>query len=449
MSMEKPANKPDVTQSAYKLGYNELGSIFVCFSHLLLRHARQMDCQRLAFVSRDGDLLMRCTERLAKCIGGADWPAFSYVHASRQASFLPALKTIEKSALEVALEIRGERASLSAALTYLGMPLMPISAILARLAIDPYRSDISPEAISILVGDEQFRLAVRQESDRQKALLAAYLEQEHIGNGIVTLLVDIGWRGSILTNINSAFSGTAGFEPLAGAFFGLWSEDKSPSGFPAGTVGVLADIRRRRNVLEAAAWFSAFLLEAICRANEGTTVGYEPRGEKIEPILAGDSESRRAEDRVMPLVAEIRRGIMNFIDEHGASDEWLAASEKQLRKHAQRSLLRLACFPRAGEIAVGAQLVHTEGHTPDWWAHLIDSPGISPISHPLRWIAGLASPWRAGYIRHTGGPVLALGFLLLESALLAVSPNARSLLTRVARRAAGGANRPSLEWRKT
>jgi hypothetical protein len=442
MSMADTAGRTDVDLAAYKLGYCELGRIFTCFSHLLLRHARQLGSKRLAFVSRDGDLLMRCTARMVERIGRAERPALSYVHISRQTSFLPALNVIDSSVLDAALEIRGERAALAAALTYLGMPLAPIASILARLSIDPDRSDISPETISVLVADEQFRLAVRQEGDRQRSLLAAYLEQEHIGNGVATLLVDIGWRGSILTNINSAFSKAAAFEPLAGAFLGLWSEGKPLSGFPAGTVGLIADIRRRRNVLEASAWFAAFLLEAVCRANEGTTVGYQVQGERVAPILAGDSESRRAEEQAAPLATEIRRGIMDYLEEHGATSEWLNAPEDTLRIRAQRSLLRLACFPRAGEIEVGARLVHTEGHTPNWSANLINSVEIGPLAHPRRWLAGLASPWRTGYIGRTGGPALASAFLLLESVLLALPPDARLLLARMARRAAGGNLRP-------
>lgn len=443
MSVADSTSRPDVHRAAYTLGYRELGSIFACFSHLLLKQARQVGSRRLAFVSRDGDLLMRCTARLAEHIGDMDRPIFSYVYISRQTSFLPALDAIDKSALEAALAVRGERATLSAALTYLGMPLAPIASVLVRLAVDPERSDVSPDTISVLVADEQFQFAVQRESDRQRTLLAAYLEQEHIGTGATTLLVDIGWRGSILTNINSAFPATTAFDPPAAAFLGLWSEGKVPSGFPAGTVGLLADIRRRRNILEASAWLAAFLLEAVCRANEGTTVGYELRGDKVMPILASDSKSRRAEERALPVVTEIRRGIMDFIDERAASREWLTASSGQLRRRAQRSLLRLACFPRAEEIEVGAQLVHTEGHTPDWWTYLIDASGAGPMSRPRRWLAGLASPWRAGYIRHTGGPFLAAGFMLLESALLAVSPNVRAVLSRMARRVAGGTLRRS------
>jgi hypothetical protein len=297
--------------------------------------------------------------------------------------------------------------------------------------------------MSLLVSDEEVRIAVQRESSRQKALLATYLEQESIGAAADTLLVDVGWRGSILSNLAKAYSGASGFRSPAGAFFGLWSESKPLSGLPSGTVGLIADIRRRHTVLEASAWLAAFMLEAVCRADEGTTIGYEFRGEKVTPILAGDSKSRRAEERVLPVVADVRRGIMDYIDEHGSADEWLCASSDQVRKRAQRALLRLACFPNAAEIAIGAMLVHTEGHTPNWSLPLITSTDANPLFHPRRWLAGLASPWRAGYIRHTGGPVLAASFLLLESAFLAVSPDFRAAVTRIARRAADRNRRPN------
>lgn len=441
MSPVALATQPDSDSAAYRLGYRELSGAFTCFSHLLLRHGRQRGSRHMAFVARDGDLLMRCTARLIERLGDNDQPTLSYVNISRRTSFLPALGTIDAEMLGAAFEVRGNRARLSEALAYLGMSLAPIAPVLARLAIDPEKSDASSEAISTLVADEQFQLAVRRESDRQRALLAAYLKQENIGTGAATLLVDIGWRGSILTNLQQAFSRESAFEPPAGAFLGLWSEGKALPEFPAGTIGLLADIRRRRNALEASPWFAAFLLEAVCRANEGTTIGYEILGNKVAPILAGDSESRKSEEKATPIVAEIRRGILDFIEEHGTESRWLTASDDMLRRRAQNSLLRLACFPQAQNLAIGARLVHTEGHTPDWWIHLVDPVGANPVLHPRRWLAGLASPWRTGYIHHTGGPILAAGFLILESLLLACPPDVRTLLTRTARKSADGSFR--------
>ncbi len=276
----------------------------------------------------------------------------------------------------------------------------------------------------------------------EKALLAAYLEQENIGTSAATLLVNIGWRGTIPANLQAAFAGKAAFVAPAGVFLGLWSESGPPTRLPAGSVGLLADIRRQRNIFEGAAWYAAFLLEAVCRADEGTTLGHELRDGKVVPFLADATTSRRAEAQAASLVAEIRRGIMDYIDEHGADAAWSAASDAQLRRQAQRSLLRLACFPTAEEIAIGARLVHTEGQAPDWWVHLIDpNATANPLLAPRRWLTGLASPWRTGYIRHTGGPILAAAYLCLESILLASPPHFRALLAQLARRTADETHR--------
>lgn len=418
--------------AAYDFGYKSLGKVFVCFGHLLLRHARRLGVTRLAFVARDGDLLMRSTARLCESIGEVDRWALSYVSLSRQASFLPALESIDEAALAAAAAVCGERGSVAEALRYLGMPLAPLVPVFDRLSISPEGPAVAIDAMARLVADRQFQSCVRQESERQRTLLAAYLQQENIGAGAAALLVDIGWRGSILANLKAAFSPDSGFAAPPGAFLGLWSEGRPLPALPPGTVGLLADARCRNNVLEAAAWFAAFLLEAVCRANEGTTTGYEMRDGKVAPVLAGDSASRRAEAETAPMVTEIQRGILDFVDEHGAADCWLQASDDSLRRRAQRTLLRLACFPSKAELRVGAQLVHSEGHAPNWWSRLIEDRDLPSPWCPRRWLAGLASPWRTGYIRCTGGPLLAAAFLIFESLLLATSPGIRAAITRLA-----------------
>lgn len=431
--------KPIEADAAYRLGHDALGQVFTCFGHLLLRHAERTGRHRLAFVARDGDLLMHVAQRLIVLTGMTKRTACTYVHLSRQATFLPALRFIDAASIEKARGVRTGNGSLAKALAYLGLPLASIAPVLDLLDIDPHAPDISPDAVNRLLADERFRQTVHEEYERQRALLAAYLVQEHIGTDATTLLVDIGWRGTILTNLRSACSDQTDFHLPAGAFLGLWSEHSPPTELPMEAIGLLADMRRSRNIFESAAWFAAFLLEAVCRADEGTTLTYESRGGRIVPIMASDSASRRAERQATPVVKEIRRGVMDYIETHGSDARWSGESDELLRRRARRSLLRLACFPTAAEVAVGTLLVHTEGQAPDWWAYLIyPRKTVSPRT----WLAGLASPWRTGYIRHTGGPVLATAHLLLESALLVIPAEFRLSLARLARRVAGGADRP-------
>ena len=69
-----------------------------------------------------------------------------------------------------------------------------------------------------------------------------------------------------------------------------------------------------------------------------------------------------------------------------------------------------------------------------WSAPLIASPLHRPWGSPRAWMAGLASPWRTGYLMATGGVLLAGAYALLEAALLAAPAHWRTALRDAARR---------------
>lgn len=424
----------ELDAAAYRLGREVLGSVLLSFSHLLLRHAEQVGCRHLVFLARDGEFLMRCTERLATHLRPSPEIRSTYLYVSRQSTSLPALQAIDLEAIRGAGKVRAGTGSFTEVFGYLGVPIPLLTGIFARKGISPHAPCLAHPALPRLLDDTEFKSVVNQERLRQACLLTDYLAQ--MGLEGKALWVDIGWRGSIIKNIHKALLGHPTILPPISAFLGLWSETPDVGdSFPAKSIGLLSDMRRHRTVIEGAAWFAAFLLESICRANEGTALGYFRQAEqKVIPVLTGDSASRQAEVEAVPFVSHIQRGILDFIDAHGDYDIWSHASDDYLRQQAQRTLLRLACFPTPDEIRLGKQLVHTEGHAPKWSAKLITPDGVSsPFRQPRQWLAGLGSPWRTGYIAHTGGKPLAVAYLVLESLLLALPSRLRSVLAQLAR----------------
>lgn len=423
--------------AGHVLGRKTLGPVFACFAQLLLRHATRLGCSRLAFVARDGDLLMQVVARLLEQTGEAERPSLSYLHLSRRSTTLPARRAIGPAALAEAMAVRAGGGSWREMFEYLGLPLEPVQPILDRLGVAPDSNYPTPQAIAAIAADPDFQDFVAGEHRRQRSALADYLARMQVGWGPSAILVDIGWRGSILNNLNRSFSAEDSYRPPPGAFFGLWSEDQGPSPFPPASVGLIADMRRRRNVVEGSAWYAAFLLEAVCRADEGTTLHYEYRNGEIEPVLAEASASRQAEAGTATLANDIRQGILEYMAEHGGKATWRQSSDAELRRSAQRTLFRLAFFPTEAEIEIGTRLAHTEGHAKGWSAPLIAHHRPNPLLAPRAWLAGLSSPWRSGYVLSTGGPVLTGAFLLAESALLAMPPAMRAIVTSAARRIAG------------
>lgn len=426
--------KPDAPTAlaAENLG-TTLGPVFICFAHLLLRHTRKLKCRRLGFLARDGDLLLHVLKCLPCIPDDEPRPELTYLHLSRRSTTLPACRHIDATSLSLGDTIHTGTNSWRHRLSYLGLTTDDITHIFVRHGINPDATNPSPAETSNLLADQQFLANLESERLHQRDRLAHYLTQTGIGRNPPFLLVDIGWRGSILRNLENAFGSEPWFDTPPGAFIGLWTESGKLPDLPQGSIGLISDFRRSRRVREGAAWYAAFLLEAICRADEGTVIGYSNTGREIVPQLAGDSPSRIAERNSANITNLVRNKILNYVAEHGALPFWQRATDIELRQHAQEILQRLAFFPSIDEITVGTSLIHTEGHDPTWATPLIDTRRPHPLLAPRSWLAGLSSPWRAGYIQSTGGNALATCYQTTEDMLLALPAPVRTGLTRIAK----------------
>jgi len=428
------AGEKILDSSAYGLGFEVLGPILACFAHLLYRHARRAKSQCLAFLARDGDLLWRVATHLPCAPDEARRPKLLYVHLSRRATALPAQVSIGASELGHLLSRCAARETVGELIDSLGIPAPIAEAMLAKFGIDPFARAGQQKALPAIFGDHDIHLMIERERRTQFGRLKNYLLQHGIGRDSSIMLVDIGWRATIQRNLHRAFANDPDFLLPHGAYFGLWSEDGDTTEFPCNAIGLVCDLRRSRAWHEASAWYAAFLLEAVCRANEGSTLGYEPAGQMMTPVLAEDSQSRRAECASNPTASAVRHGILAYVERHGGGSDWLAADDRRLRARAQSHLLRLACFPEDDEIEIGGRLVHTEAHRPTWFAPLLAADRPHPLRSPAQWLAGLSSPWRMGYFHATGGPLLSRAMLLADS-LLRMSPASYRAIARWARRA--------------
>jgi hypothetical protein len=85
---------------------------------------------------------------------------------------------------------------------------------------------------------------------------------------------------------------------------------------------------------------------------------------------------------------------------------------------------------------IAKHLSHTETSSENWHASLIPSVLPSPFIAPSAWLAGLKSPWRAGYVAASGGKLFSMAFCLAEACLLALPNRIRRGLRALALRAA-------------
>lgn len=425
-----PPPTPLVLEQAYRLGRKTLAPIFAAFAALLLAESRRRRHEHLVFLARDGQFLLTVTERLATLSGRSPPCTYTYVHLTRRSTALVAAGRLGADELAASTRVRAGGGTWASALSAYGIESDDAAHLLALIRAAGDERLPAHAEIARRISQTAWRNTVGDLARQRRDKLLAYLQQTGLTDGSRTALVDIGWRATIQQHLARITNGRG----PPGLYLGLWEEGaRVPVANGLDGIGLLTDYRRGRTLREASAWYAAFLLEAICRADEGTTVDYRQTEGRVEPVLAGASRARSAERQTQEVVTRIRRGILDGLT------EWQPAGgdEQALRRRAQYRLLRLAFFPDASAIAVARHLVHTEGHTPDWSAVLVSTDPPNPLRAPRRWLAGLASPWRAGYVRASAGLPGAILFALAEASLIALPPSTRirlqSLALRVAR----------------
>lgn len=407
-----------------------LGPVIAAFALLLVREAERRKIDRLLFVARDGHLLREATRTLLQKLHSTRALELGYIHLSRRATAPAIFEAMDETAVHAAAAVRAGPLTLAKVLEFHGLPAGLAEPWAGRHLLAPDQPIRSPSMLAGLIADRDFQVAVAAKVAQQKQHLSRYLAQQGLDVHSTAALVDIGWRGSIQNNLSQMLP------EVAGLYFGLWAEGGPPSSLPAAAKGLICDQRRGRNIREGSAWYAAHLLEAICRAPEGTTLGYAEAGGRIVPVLAADAGCG-AETATAGAADEIRAGILDRTGQLANDSAWNSQPDLELRRAAQEALFHLAFFPGPDAIAIGRSLVHTEGHAEGWSTPLIAAGPDRPFSAPRRWLAGLASPWRAGYVCATGGKGLAWLFAGAEALLVSLPPNTRDLLAGLARRWAG------------
>jgi hypothetical protein len=224
-----------------------------------------------------------------------------------------------------------------------------------------------------------------------------------------TALVDIGWRGTI-HNIIGSLSQDIGKNVPEAFYFGFWDDGRSA--YLDRSTGLLADSRRGKNPYEGAAFQLLSLLEACFQADHGmVTALVRDKDDIISPLCVQDGAAREAELLGSAVRQRVQRGVLEYAAWYAESFPIGPRDEKQIRRQAQRRLLRLAYFPDKLFRAVGREMAHIEP-TDDKAA----TPLILSRGKGLRgWFAGLRSPWKGGYFMQTGGYLAAMAYFIFAT----------------------------------
>lgn len=246
-----------------------VGVVVHAYLEWVMDACRRSGIHRVYFVSREGATLARAFNALARVRRegpGRNGPDQAgsvqagsvlagsvraiYLPASRLSTFLPSLEALSPDSLS-RLWAQYPRQTLRQLLRNLSMPTDPVVGVAARLGISPDATIEDLGALAPLFDDAVVRRAFTERRDAARAGLAAYLARKGFFQDRAIAMGDVGWKGSIQTNIERAMrayhasvaSGTAPFPNLPtvhGMYLAL-RHDTALATAPSTRMGFIAD----------------------------------------------------------------------------------------------------------------------------------------------------------------------------------------------------------------
>jgi hypothetical protein len=254
----------------------------------ILRRAREREIDRLYFLSRDGQSLLRIARQLAgPCAVDCE---LRYLYASRQA-FNRAVAG-ENSYEGWLWQNINERTTTRELLDRIGVTPEQISDRLERSGFDRNTwSDPIAESgqvkLKAILQDESVRSFVKTRSQEKRGVLLRYLRQEKVLEGSSNGCVDIGWNGSAHSALSSLLNDSVG-KSIHGFHFGLTKGDRS---WEKTREAYFFDLGRKTGYqnLTSMSWGPGdrmiVLIETFCPADHGSVCDFVEDGGAVEPVL--------------------------------------------------------------------------------------------------------------------------------------------------------------------
>jgi predicted HAD superfamily hydrolase len=263
------------------------GPVLFGFVLWLLCEAKRRGIARLYFVARDGQILLRIAKTI---VAKMAWPIeCRYLHGSRQAWHLPALRQIDNESLNWILNdhcltsIRDHLAKVELEPDTCGDVLSRYGFFPASW--DDYISDDRRPHLHQVFCDPDLQTKVLTRAAECREVALDYLRMAGVLDGGAIGIVDIGWHGRLQVSLSRLLrsAGRSDRGGLTGFYLGLLKR-------PDPMAGELHSFLDDADPPLPARIVNPSLLEVFCAADHGSVRGYRRVSEsRVEPVLYASS----------------------------------------------------------------------------------------------------------------------------------------------------------------
>ncbi len=341
----------------YQLGLL-LAPAYIAFARHVVEQADQFD--RVYFLSREGWMFMRLYHRLAKALGvRSKKPKGTYLVTNRKLSFLASMQTL--SINEIARFWRqypGQ--NLHRLLRNLSLPEEVFLPLAAEHGLThphaPIHRPYRHERLNAFVADPRVQRLFAVHRDAMRNKLLDYLAQRGFFDAQRVALVDIGWKGSIQTNLHRAASHRATCPAVHGIYFGLRHDPAHDA--PGSTRhGFFCD-SRTHDWTQQTIFRNDAVFEMFATAPHGSASGYsrDERGWVHAQVQAETEEQANFQGPFR----QVRAGIEDWFNAYLDTPEALASPAKDLRPAVLERLRRYILYPTSAEANAFLDYSHVE-----------------------------------------------------------------------------------------
>jgi FMN phosphatase YigB (HAD superfamily) len=349
--------------SAREVGYVVFGPLMLLFMSWLIRHEALTRVDRLYFLAREGDFLVKIYWLIRDRYGLERLPEGRYFHVSRQTAIAAALgKGFRPDLVTGAGRYVGSFQGLLWNRTSFTAP--------AHLELDRFDVRLPVDVPVVERVMTQLEPEITRHATDMNERFRAYARQEKLEADGSYGVVDVGYSATIQKMMQVALG-----QPLTGFYmtaFDTANAVEKDGGFAFRCFSAGADNPETTSLPVLA---HALAVEAFLTAPHGQVVGYETVGERIEPLCKADPRTPAEHTILAELHAGAEQYITDTLDLYGPS---LLQAEIPLR--GPQEFLRLLM---QGLIATPSEPMRTLGVEDDFCGlpiHRVYAAAESPVS---------------------------------------------------------------------
>ncbi|MDD2308770.1 MAG: HAD hydrolase-like protein [Desulfuromonadaceae bacterium] len=396
-------------------GRGIVAPLLVSFIHGLAEKVRTGSVDSLYFMAREGFLLKKMFDVFWQSMYPDEPPRTVYLCISRYTAFISSIR--EMGDRERILAFNGVR-KVESFLTRLGLRDM------TRLAglLEEFNLKLSDDCtdkyimrkMDLLFGDDRFLGMLLSRAKNMRSALRAYLKEHGFftDNRGTSMLVDIGWLGTIQDSLEHAFRDDASFPNLEGAYLGLNSPVYNVANRKA---GLIYDYRHALPEEMAIGLFRESL-EFTCRSLHETTMGYQrnSRG-KMMPVFSSNNTSLNERHRIASGILEIQKGVMHYLAEYASMVKMTGITSHAMSQFAVQYYDSKISFPNFEIIDVLSMMENSEDFGSEEKRGIVGSLSIFSLFRPSTTLRNfINTPWREALLAKSRIPFLKDAYFALK-----------------------------------